>query len=392
MTLDRCTIATTLKSHNPGRRIYLPTQTLDRNIMSGVTIQNVAKSFGSVEVIKDLNLSVPSGSFCVFVGPSGCGKYTLLRMIAGLDKTSEGSIQINGKEMVGVEPARRGVAMVFQSYALYPHMTVHENICFGLRMRRTFAEDTKTKLQDAARMLKLDELLDRTPPQLSGGQRQRVAIGRAIVREPDAFLFDEPLSNLDAALRVEMRTEYIRLYSELKATMIYLTHDQVEAMTKAEVIVVMNAGKIEQVGSPLELYHNPQTLFVAQFLGSPQMNTFPVKLETPVNGFAKCLLPGGQSIILGTIEEAVPEAIRGVRPEHLGVDNDGDIKGIVRLAERLGPEIYVHIDIGQEVPVIVRAGALTTLAGGHTCCLKLNVEACHLFSTSGVTIRSGSLM
>ncbi len=262
--------------------------------MAEVNLKNVKKSFGPVDVIKGVDLTIPDGDFCVFVGPSGCGKSTLLRMIAGLEETTSGSIQIGGKEMVDVDPANRGVAMVFQSYALYPHMTVAENITFGMRMAKRPKEEMDAKLARASKMLKLDTMLQRKPSQLSGGQRQRVAIGRAIVREPDVFLFDEPLSNLDAALRVEMRTEISKLHADLGATMIYVTHDQVEAMTMADIIVVLNAGKIEQVGSPLELYHKPKTLFVARFMGSPQMNTFAVKTADQ-GGAVGCTLPGGKT-------------------------------------------------------------------------------------------------
>ena len=240
--------------------------------MADVSLRGVKKQFGALSVIKGVDLDVKDGEFCVFVGPSGCGKSTLLRMIAGLEDITSGSLAIGGQDMTSIGPSERGVAMVFQSYALYPHMTVEENIGFGLKMtgqpKALIAERTAV----AAKMLQLEPLLQRKPGQLSGGQRQRVAIGRAIVRNPEVFLFDEPLSNLDAALRVQMRTELSKLHQDLKATMIYVTHDQVEAMTMADKIVVLSAGKIEQVGSPLELYHRPNNLFVAGFIGSPKMN------------------------------------------------------------------------------------------------------------------------
>ena len=238
--------------------------------MATVTLRNARKSFGDVHIIKGVDLDIADGEFCVFVGPSGCGKSTLLRMIAGLEDITSGSLQIGGREMGDVEPADRGVAMVFQSYALYPHMTVKDNIGFGLRMTGHDRADIEKRTQRAADMLQLGPLLDRKPSQLSGGQRQRVAIGRAIVREPDVFLFDEPLSNLDAALRVQMRIEIGKLHQDLGATMIYVTHDQVEAMTMADKIVVLNGGIVEQVGSPLELYHRPRNIFVAGFIGSPE--------------------------------------------------------------------------------------------------------------------------
>ena len=256
--------------------------------MATVTLRNARKSFGAVNIIKGIDLDIADGEFCVFVGPSGCGKSTLLRMIAGLEDMTSGSLQIGGKEMADVEPAARGVAMVFQSYALYPHMTVRDNIGFGLRMTGHDRADIETRTKRAADMLQLGPLLDRKPSQLSGGQRQRVAIGRAIVREPDVFLFDEPLSNLDAALRVQMRIEIGKLHHDLKSTMIYVTHDQVEAMTMADKIVVLNAGLVEQVGSPLELYHRPRNIFVAGFIGSPKMNFVPVTVRA-VTGYAATL-------------------------------------------------------------------------------------------------------
>lgn len=364
--------------------------------MSEVNIKNIKKSFGSVEVIKGIDLTIPEGAFCVFVGPSGCGKSTLLRMIAGLEDITSGSLEIGGKEMIDVAPAKRGVAMVFQSYALYPHMTVAENITFGLRMVNHPKQQTQQKLDVAAKMLKLDTFLDRKPSQLSGGQRQRVAIGRAIVREPEVFLFDEPLSNLDAALRVEMRAEITRLHSELSATMIYVTHDQVEAMTMADVIVVLNAGEIEQVGSPLELYHDPKSLFVAKFMGSPQMNTFDVEISPSKakskGGPVVCSLPGGKSITLDKAEEQTGPATLGIRPEHLTIDPKGELAGQVILSEQLGAETMLHFEIGLETPIIVKADGLIKVGVGDKCGLKLHDKACHLFSKDGKSIRSGSLI
>ncbi|MFY8098589.1 MAG: ABC transporter ATP-binding protein, partial [Allorhizobium sp.] len=259
--------------------------------MADVSLRGVKKQFGALSVIKGVDLDVKDGEFCVFVGPSGCGKSTLLRMIAGLEEITSGSLAIGGQDMTSIGPSERGIAMVFQSYALYPHMTVAENIGFGLKMtghsKALIAERTAV----AAKMLQLEPLLQRKPGQLSGGQRQRVAIGRAIVRNPEVFLFDEPLSNLDAALRVQMRTELSKLHQDLKATMIYVTHDQVEAMTMADKIVVLSAGQIEQVGSPLELYHRPNNLFVAGFIGSPKMNFLKVQASA-ADGVAVVRLPG----------------------------------------------------------------------------------------------------
>ncbi|WP_299154902.1 sn-glycerol-3-phosphate ABC transporter ATP-binding protein UgpC [uncultured Tateyamaria sp.] len=360
--------------------------------MAKVELQDVRKSFGTHEVIKGIDLEIPDGAFCVFVGPSGCGKSTLLRMIAGLEHTTAGTIMIGGKDVTIVQPAKRGVAMVFQSYALYPNMTVAENITFGLRMTNQSKATTEKKLSDAALILKLDRLLDRKPAQLSGGQRQRVAIGRAIVREPGVFLFDEPLSNLDAALRVEMRTEISRLHAELDSTMIYVTHDQIEAMTMADVIVVLNAGRIEQVGSPLELYHNPNSLFVAQFMGSPKMNTFAVELSDYGHRKTKVDLPNGGFIVVDGSERLSGPAVLGVRPEHITIDTKGELKGEVVLSERLGPETMLHVDVGETEPVIVKEDGLNKLSRGDQCALKIEADACHLFASEGQTIRSGSLL
>jgi multiple sugar transport system ATP-binding protein len=359
--------------------------------MAEVTLSSVRKSFGPVDVIKGVDLAVPDGDFCVFVGPSGCGKSTLLRMIAGLEDTTAGSIRIGGKEMVDVDPANRGVAMVFQSYALYPHMTVRENITFGLRMAKAPQSEIEAKLSRASKMLKLDQMLERKPSQLSGGQRQRVAIGRAIVREPDVFLFDEPLSNLDAALRVEMRTEISKLHNELGATMIYVTHDQVEAMTMADMIVVLNAGRIEQVGSPLELYHRPKTLFVARFIGSPQMNTFEVGLDREGEAI-RVALPGGRVLDLPGAGATSGSGVLGVRPEHIEVAEDGELGGKVVLAEHLGSETICYVDVGASSSVVVKTDGLSRLRNGDQVRLQLNPAACHLFSAEGALIRNGSLL
>jgi len=289
--------------------------------MGKIQLRQVRKSFGDVHVIPGIDLDIEDGEFVVFVGPSGCGKSTLLRLIAGLEDTSAGTIEIDGKDATSLPPARRGLAMVFQSYALYPHMTVRKNIAFPLKMAGMDQAEQERRVERAAKVLNLASYLDRRPGQLSGGQRQRVAIGRAIVREPAAFLFDEPLSNLDAALRVGMRQEISELHQSLKTTMIYVTHDQVEAMTMADKIVVLNAGRIEQVGAPLELYTNPRNLFVAGFIGSPKMN-----------------------FIQG------PEAARhkahtiGIRPEHITV-GEGPWEGVVGLSEHLGSDSFIKVDV-----------------------------------------------
>ena len=283
--------------------------------MGSITLKNVRKAFGEVEVIPGVDLNIEDGEFVVFVGPSGCGKSTLLRLIAGLEDVTSGQILIDGKDVTAAGPAQRGLAMVFQSYALYPHMTVRKNIAFPLKMAKMSEAEQEKRVAHAARILNLDSYLDRRPGQLSGGQRQRVAIGRAIVREPEAFLFDEPLSNLDAALRVNMRVEISELHNSLKTTMIYVTHDQVEAMTMADKIVVLNAGRIEQVGSPLELYHKPANVFVAGFIGSPKMNLVPKE-----------------------------GAIYGIRPEHLDLSlTHGQWEGTVRHVERLGAESILYL-------------------------------------------------
>ena len=289
--------------------------------MGKIELTKVRKSFGEVEVIPGIDLTIENGEFVVFVGPSGCGKSTLLRLIAGLEDTTSGTIEIDGKDATDLPPAKRGLAMVFQSYALYPHMTVRKNIAFPLKMAGMDRAGQDRRVEHAAKVLNLTNYLDRRPGQLSGGQRQRVAIGRAIVREPAAFLFDEPLSNLDAALRVGMRQEISELHQSLKTTMIYVTHDQVEAMTMADRIVVLNAGRIEQVGSPLDLYRNPRNLFVAGFIGSPRMN-----------------------FITGAEARAHDAHTIGIRPEHISV-GDGPWEGVVGLSEHLGSDSFIKVEV-----------------------------------------------
>src|ERR1700719_1835728 len=299
--------------------------------MGQITLQRVRKSFGPVNIIKNANLDIENGSFVVFVGPSGCGKTTLLRLIAGLEDVTGGQILIDGKNVVDVPPAKRGLSMVFQSYALYPHMSVRGNIAFGLKMAGLPRPEVDRKVEAAAATLNLTPYLDRKPRDLSGGQRQRVAIGRAIVREPKAFLFDEPLSNLDAALRVQMRLEVTKLQKQLGTTAVYVTHDQVEAMTMADKIVVLNAGRIEQVGSPLDLYRSPANLFVAGFIGSPKMN----------------LIEGPEA------EKRGAKAI-GVRPEHIRVSRDsGDGIGTIGVSEHLGSATFLHVQADGVGPLTV---------------------------------------
>ncbi|WP_372838187.1 ABC transporter ATP-binding protein [Phaeovulum sp.] len=332
--------------------------------MGKITLDKVTKSFGEVEVIPPLNLTIEDGEFCVFVGPSGCGKSTLLRMIAGLEDITSGSIRIDGADASKVPPAKRGLAMVFQSYALYPHMSVRKNIAFPMRMAGLSQEEQARRIEAAAKALNLTDYLDRRPGQLSGGQRQRVAIGRAIVREPAAFLFDEPLSNLDAALRVGMRLEISELHERLKTTMIYVTHDQVEAMTMADKIVVLRAGHIEQVGTPLELYHSPRNLFVAGFIGSPKMN----------------LIEGD--------EAAKHDAHTiGVRPEHIDMSEDGPWQGVVGVAEHLGSDTFLHVHgTGLAETLTVRATGEVAVRHGDEVKLKPRADQIHRFDTSGLRV------
>jgi len=329
--------------------------------MTGVRLNSVDKHFGNVQVIDDVSMDIPKGEFAVFVGPSGCGKSTLLRMIAGLEDTSEGSIEIEGRNVTQVEPAKREVAMVFQSYALYPHLSVFENMAFSLRLARARKAKVTEQVHEAARILKLEEHLDKKPSQLSGGQRQRVAIGRAIVRQPRVFLFDEPLSNLDAELRVQMRLELTRLHRQIGATMIYVTHDQVEAMTLADKIFVLRGGVVQQAGAPLELYDDPANQFVAGFIGSPAMNFLPATVKQRTDAGIVGVIEGtdGQILKANVAGEGLSEGDRvtfGVRPEHLHVRDDG-LTVTVEMTENLGGVAYLHTRLpdGREV-VVERRG------------------------------------
>ncbi|MFC6638914.1 ATP-binding cassette domain-containing protein [Sulfitobacter sp. JBTF-M27] len=331
--------------------------------MGRITLDKVTKSFGDVEVIPPLDLTIEDGEFTVFVGPSGCGKSTLLRLIAGLEDTTSGHICIDGNDATNVPPAKRGLAMVFQSYALYPHMSVRKNIAFPLRMAKLPQAEIDKRVEAAASVLNLTDYLDRKPGQLSGGQRQRVAIGRAIVREPAAFLFDEPLSNLDAALRVGMRLEISELHKRLETTMIYVTHDQVEAMTMADKIVVLRAGHIEQVGSPLELYKEPRNLFVAGFIGSPRMNL--------IEG------PEAQKYGCHTL---------GIRPEHIEVSADkGPWSGVVGVSEHLGSDTFFHIqNTGLAETITVRADGEVGFRHGDRVHLTPREDVMHRFGADGL--------
>ncbi|MBK0329475.1 ABC transporter ATP-binding protein [Rhodobacteraceae bacterium F11138] len=333
--------------------------------MGQISLNQVTKSFGDIQVIPPLDLTIEDGEFTVFVGPSGCGKSTLLRLIAGLEDVTSGHIAIDGADATSVPPAKRGLAMVFQSYALYPHMSVRKNIAFPMRMAGMDEAEQKRRIDAAAAALNLTDYLDRRPGQLSGGQRQRVAIGRAIVREPSAFLFDEPLSNLDAALRVGMRLEISELHERLKTTMIYVTHDQVEAMTMADKIVVLRAGHIEQVGSPLELYRTPRNRFVAGFIGSPKMN-----------------------FIEGTEAAKLDAHAIGIRPEHIDVSaTEGMWSGTVSVSEHLGSDTFFHVHgTGLADAITVRAGGEVDFRHGDRIHLTPRGDAIHRFDAQGNSI------
>nr|WP_319248169.1 ABC transporter ATP-binding protein [uncultured Celeribacter sp.] len=334
--------------------------------MASIELQAVEKWFGNVQVIKGVDLKIEEGEFIIFVGPSGCGKSTLLRMIAGLEETSRGKIFVGGRDATAEPPSKRGLAMVFQSYALYPHMSVRDNMGFALKAAGEPKEVIAQKVDEAAQVLKLTDYLDRRPKDLSGGQRQRVAIGRSIVRDPTAFLFDEPLSNLDAALRVEMRYELAKLHRSLDSTMIYVTHDQVEAMTLADRIVVLEAGKIAQVGSPKELYERPGNLFVAQFIGSPKMNVIPAKSV------------GADAVHFG------------IRPEHISVvpPGQGDLDGVVDVVEYLGADTYVIVEAENGAgQMTIRDLGDAPHQAGEKVGLKFAEGRTHLFDADGLAIR-----
>ena len=311
--------------------------------MANIKFTGVHKSFGSNKIITDFNLMGKDDEFLVLVGPSGCGKSTLLRMIAGLEKIDEGEIFINDQKINDLHPSKRQTAMVFQSYALYPHMNVYENMSFGLKIEKKSKEEIETKVMQAAKILKIEELLERKPKQLSGGQRQRVAIGRAITRNPKIFLFDEPLSNLDAALRAEMRVEISKLHNQIKTNMIYVTHDQVEAMTLADRIVILNLGNIEQVGTPDEIYNNPSNIFVAQFIGTPKMNILPLSNENIISENKIHFL--GNEITFEKIKFNKNKYFIGIRPEHFNISNESKLnfKPKIELVENLGNEKIVYM-------------------------------------------------
>ncbi len=352
--------------------------------MAGLELQRVVKRFGAVEVIHGIDLKIDSGEFIVFVGPSGCGKSTLLRMIAGLESVTQGDVVIDGEVVNEVPAVKRGLAMVFQSYALYPHMSVRKNLSFGLETMHAPKAEIVQRVAEAAEILQIGDLLDRKPGQLSGGQRQRVAIGRAIVREPKIFLFDEPLSNLDAELRMQMRVEINKLHRRLGTTMIFVTHDQVEAMTLADRIVVLRAGVVEQIGTPLELYNQPENLFVAGFIGSPRMNFLRGAVAAGADGRIDVRLDGGLTLSTAVAGKApaTGEAITlGIRPENISVaaSDDAMLSGEVQIAEHLGGETFVYVNLagGQSITVEIQGQAL--VRAGERIGLNFADSAYHLF-------------
>ena len=349
--------------------------------MANLSLSSIRKTFGPHEVIRGVDLEIAHGEFVVFVGPSGCGKSTMLRMISGLEDVTSGSIRIDGVDVTRAAPSKREIAMVFQSYALFPHMTVAQNIGFGLRLSGVDKTSIRKRVAEVAETLQIQQLLERAPRELSGGQRQRVAIGRAIIRDPKIFLFDEPLSNLDAALRLQMRLEIARLHTRLGATMIFVTHDQTEAMTLADRIVVFNAGRIEQVGAPMELYERPANLFVAGFIGAPAMNLMQGVVAQGGLSLAsrERLMPGKWA--------AEGEVTVGVRPEHIQVaaPGEGDLDGRIEIVERLGAEVYAYVQTrGSSGPVTLRLPGSTPLRAGDEVAISLEPDRIHVFGREGL--------
>ncbi|MEL6297996.1 MAG: sn-glycerol-3-phosphate ABC transporter ATP-binding protein UgpC [Pseudomonadota bacterium] len=361
--------------------------------MAGLELSSVKKSFGDIDVIHGVDLSIKNGEFIVFVGPSGCGKSTLLRLVSGLEETTSGTIKIGGEDVTHVEPADRGVAMVFQSYALYPHMSVYDNMAFGLKMTGHPSADIKRRVARAAEILELTPLLDRKPKAMSGGQRQRVAIGRAIVREPKVFLFDEPLSNLDAELRVQMRLEIAKLHRDLGTTMIYVTHDQTEAMTLADRIVVLRKGRLEQFGSPIELYDNPDNAFVAGFIGSPRMNFVDGTVTVPNGKTAGVELPALGNLTIPVAARTMPPVAGtkvkvGIRPEHF-IDahaSEHTFEATSTVVEQLGGVSYLYLDIGQAQQLTVEQKGHTAVDDGDIARVGIDPATAMMFSQDGLRI------
>ena len=357
--------------------------------MGGLVLRNVSKRYGSVDVIDDLSLDIEEGEFAVFLGPSGCGKSTLLRMVAGLEALSAGEIHLGRRRIDELAPGDRGVAMVFQHYALYPHMTVRQNMGFGLRNIGVPAAQIEAKIAQAAGLLEIGPLLDRKPGQLSGGQRQRVAIGRAIVKQPEAFLFDEPLSNLDAALRARTRVELARLHQQVPSTMVFVTHDQMEAMTLASRIVVMNGGRIEQVGTPIEVYRRPRTRFVAGFIGTPAMNFLPVAAIEAEGRHAVAVLADGMRVLTGIEAAALPAGpfVLGIRAEH--VSSGQGSPAMVEVVERLGERTLIHARLGDGSVLVYDEAGDAPLRIGDRVALQADGAAAHLFDTVGRAFHAG---
>ena len=354
--------------------------------VADININTVNKYYGDVHVIKDVSLDIKSQSFTVLVGPSGCGKSTMLRMIAGLEDINSGTISIDGQVVNDLPPKQRNIAMVFQSYALYPHMTVFDNMAFGLKLEKRSKDEINERVQEAARILQIEDYLHRKPKQLSGGQRQRVAIGRAITRKPKVFLFDEPLSNLDAALRVQMRVELAKLHDQLNATMIYVTHDQTEAMTLANDIVVLDEGIVSQKGSPMELYNNPNNLFVGGFIGSPKMNFISTKITSKSGDKTEVDLMGSAKISIPKTSASASEgdAVElGIRPEHLTVnaDGDGSWESKVFVVEKLGSGTFLYLEKDGE-PLVVETDGDSNIKVGDTVKVGFEAARCHLFDSS----------
>jgi ABC-type sugar transport system ATPase subunit len=354
--------------------------------MASLELQHVVKRYGENAVIHGVDLDVADGEFVVFVGPSGCGKSTLLRMISGLETVTEGDLKIDGRRVNDISAAERGLAMVFQSYALYPHMTVYQNMAFGLENIGTPRAEIDAKVQAAAKLLQLDKLLDRRPMQLSGGQRQRVAIGRAIVREPAIFLFDEPLSNLDAELRVQMRTELTALHQRLKTTMIYVTHDQVEAMTMADKIVVLRGGRVEQIGAPLDLYNAPRNRFVAGFIGSPRMNFLPAKVTSVMQDAVDVTLAAGGMATLpfrADTDLIGRDVTLGIRPEHIELKRSADgelgLAATIELTERLGATSFLYCVLADGTKLTVQAAGQAEGVSGERIDVVIPAAKVHLF-------------
>jgi multiple sugar transport system ATP-binding protein len=358
--------------------------------MAKLELKGVHKSFQSVEVIHGVDLTVEDGSFTVFVGPSGCGKSTLLRMIAGLEEMTSGEVHIGGKRCDHLLPSARGIAMVFQSYALYPHMSVYENLRFGLVNQKIPKPEIDARIRRAAEILQISELLTRRPSQLSGGQSQRVAIGRAIVKEPQAFLFDEPLSNLDAELRVKMRSEIVSLHRRLKSTMVYVTHDQVEAMTMADTIVVLRAGVVEQVGTPIELYARPRNQFVAGFLGTPQMNTLQAKIRMITGEGMSLSVDGGRGAIDATLDgtgkSTNTDCAVGIRPEHLALSDSGSIVATIVATEMLGAETIVFANLQSGENITAAMPGIRSLRPGAVVRFSVDRRFVHVFDEKGVSL------